>query len=41
MRELPEVKFSAAEEAYFDVTGLKTRGVFADIRDFFSGPASS
>lgn len=38
-REMPLVRFSAAEQAYFAVTGFGARGVFADIRDFF--PANS
>lgn len=34
--ELPMLGFSGAEDAFFDVVGLKAGGVFADIRDFFS-----
>lgn len=33
--EFPMLGFSGAEDAFFDVTQLKTGGVFADIRDFF------
>lgn len=34
--EVPMLGFSGAEDAFFDVAQLKTGGVFADIRDFFS-----
>lgn len=34
-REMPFVRYSAVEEAYFSVTGLGAGGVFADIREFF------
>lgn len=34
--ELPMLGFSGAEDAFLDVARLKTGGVFADIRDFFS-----
>lgn len=33
--EMPLVRYSGAEEAYFAVTGGGERGVLADIRDFF------
>lgn len=34
--EFPMLEFSGAEDAFLDVARLKTGGVFADIRDFFS-----
>ena len=34
-KELPQIEFTGAREAYVDVIGLKSTGVLADIRDFF------
>lgn len=34
----PMLEFSGAQDAFLDVTRLKTGGVFADIRDFFTLP---
>lgn len=36
--EVPMIEFSGAQDAFIDVTRMKTGGVFADIRDFFSLP---
>src|ERR1700675_1490529 len=36
-KELPMIRFDGAEEAFFNVTGRTTHGVFGDIRDFFPG----
>jgi Fe-S-cluster containining protein len=38
-KELPMIRFDGAEEAFFNVTGRMTGGVFGDIRDFFPGHA--
>jgi Fe-S-cluster containining protein len=34
-KDLPKVGFNGAEEAFFNVTGRATHGIFGDIRDFF------
>jgi len=37
VKEMPMIGFSGVEEAYSDVSGRNSNGIFADIRDFFPG----